>query len=77
MKLEIITPDSIIFEGEVVSVQLPGTSGYFEVLNDHAPIVSSLKEGKIRIILPNGDKQVFKSSKGFVEVINNKITVLL
>ncbi|HPD65594.1 MAG TPA: ATP synthase F1 subunit epsilon [Bacteroidia bacterium] len=76
MKLEIISPDQVIFEGEVVSVQLPGTSGYFEVLNDHAPIISSLKEGKIRIILPNGDRQVFKITKGFVEVIGNKVTVL-
>jgi len=77
MNLEIISPDKVIFSGDVVSVQLPGTDGYFEVLNDHAPIISSLKQGKIRILLENGEKQIFETNKGFAEVLNNKITVLV
>jgi len=77
MKLEIISPDKVVFTGEVNSVQLPGTDGYFEILNDHAPIISSLKKGNIRVILKNGNTEIFKAEKGFVEVINNKITVLV
>jgi len=77
MKLEIISPDKVIFTGDVTSVQLPGTDGYFEVLNDHAPIISSLKKGQIRLILENGEKEIIQTESGFVEVIDNKITVLI
>ena len=77
MTLEIISPDQVIFSGEVVSVQLPGADGYFEILSGHAPIISTLNKGKIRIILENGERQVFNTNKGFAEVLNNKITVLV
>ncbi len=52
MNLEIITPDSKIFEGEADAVQLPGKDGLFQILNDHAPIISTLAEGKVKIDIP-------------------------
>ena len=55
MHLEIITPEKKLFTGEVKLVQVPGSSGSFEILNNHAPIISSLDEGKIKIISPEGE----------------------
>ena len=49
MKLEILTPEKKLFSGEVISVQVPGSSGKFQMLNMHAPIVSSLDMGQIKI----------------------------
>lgn len=51
MQLEVITPDSKIFNGEVSAVQLPGIDGSFQLLNNHAPIISALKQGKIKVDL--------------------------
>ena len=48
--LEIITPETKVFEGEVKSVLLPGTNGKFEILNNHAPIISTLTAGQVRVI---------------------------
>ena len=77
MYLEIISPDKVLFTGKVSSVRLPGEDGYFELLQDHAALISLLKEGEIRIILENGTKEVLHTQKGFVEVIDNTITVLV
>jgi len=77
MFLEILSPDEAIFSGEVDSVQLPGTKGSFEVLKNHAPIISSLSKGNINI---KEKGQVIKSvsiNSGFVEVLDNKINVLI
>ena len=54
MQLEIITPESNLFSGEVVAVQLPGKDGLFQVLNNHAPIISALTKGTIKVDLPPG-----------------------
>ena len=78
MKVEIITPDSTIFTGENVRlVQLPGIDGSFEVLNNHAPLISVLQKGKIKLI-NKGEKeeQFFEINGGVIEVLNNKILVL-
>ena len=78
MKVEIITPDSTIFSGDnVVLIQLPGIDGSFEVLNNHAPLISVLKKGKIKLI-NNGEKQAqyFDINGGVIEVVNNKALVL-
>lgn len=75
MQLEIITPEKNVFEGEVELINLPGSDGSFGLLNDHAPLVSTLKEGEIKIV-ENGNEQIFPVKGGVVEVNNNKVIVL-
>jgi F-type H+-transporting ATPase subunit epsilon len=58
MHLEIITPESKIFKGEVDAVQLPGKEGLFQILDNHAPIISTLKEGKVKIDLTSSHKKL-------------------
>jgi F-type H+-transporting ATPase subunit epsilon len=78
MTLEILTPERKLFSGEVYGVQMPGISGSFEVLDKHAPLVSALKAGRVKVLR---DKQNhvanFDIKGGFVEVLNNKTTVLV
>lgn len=76
MHLEIITPDQKIYSGDVVSVQLPGADGSFGVLNNHAPIISTLQTGKIKIVEDKQEPQFFDIKGGVVEVLNNKIIIL-
>ena len=76
MLLEIITPEKQIFNGEVTSVKLPGINGGFEVLNNHAPIISTLKEGEIRIITSDKNTEKFDINGGVIEMQDNKIVVL-
>ena len=71
MNLEIITPDKKVFSGEVEIVTLPGTDGSFQVLKDHAALVSTLGKGILK-----ADKQEFTIDGGVVEVLNNKVLVL-
>jgi F-type H+-transporting ATPase subunit epsilon len=71
MNLEIITPDKKVFSGEVEVVTLPGTDGSFQVLKDHAALVSTLGKGILK-----ADKQEFTIDGGVVEVLNNKVLVL-
>jgi len=75
MHVEIITPDTELFSGEASSVHVPGTAGIFQVLNNHAPIISSLGEGTVRVRTGNEEKQ-FEIRGGVVEVLNNKVIVL-
>jgi F-type H+-transporting ATPase subunit epsilon len=78
MKVEIITPDSTIFTGDDVGlIQLPGIDGSFEVLNNHAPLISVLRKGKIKVI-NNGEEQAlfFDINGGVIEVVSNKVLVL-
>jgi F-type H+-transporting ATPase subunit epsilon len=75
MKVEIISPDKLIFEGEAESLQLPGKDGSFGVLNDHAPIISSLAEGSVKLNTNEGVKS-FDINGGVVEVLHNKVIVL-
>jgi F-type H+-transporting ATPase subunit epsilon len=77
MTLEILTPDKKIFSGEVYGVQLPGISGMFEVLDKHAPIVSALKEGKLKILKDKSASSQYNIQGGFVEVLDNKASVLV
>ena len=77
MTLEILTPEKKIFSGEVYGVQLPGITGLFEVLDRHAPIVSALKNGKLKILLDKTNTNTYTIQSGFVEVLNNKATVLV
>lgn len=66
MFLEIITPEAKLFSGEVESVQLPGIEGSFQLLNNHAPIISALSKGTIKLDLSQGT-QVFDPIEGKVE----------
>ena len=78
MNLEILTPERKLYSGEVYGVQMPGISGSFEVLEKHAPLVSALKAGRVKVLK---DKQNhvanFDIQGGFVEVLNNRVTVLV
>ena len=76
MHLEIITPEKKLFTGEVKLVQVPGTLGSFEILNNHAPIISTLDEGKIKIIRPEGETTFFEISGGVIEAKQNNIIIL-
>jgi F-type H+-transporting ATPase subunit epsilon len=78
MNLEILTPEKKLFSGDVYGVQLPGVSGLFEVLEKHAPLVSALKAGKVKVLKDNKSHLAyFTIQSGFVEVIHNKVTVLV
>ena len=76
MEIEIITPEKELFKGEVSSAKLPGTDGGFEILKNHAPIVSTLSKGEIQVTLNNKDSKKFEINGGVIEMQNNKIIVL-
>lgn len=75
MQLEILTPDKKLFSGEVSSVTVPGTLGQFQVLNNHAPIISTLMKGIVKIKSAEGEK-TFEVNGGVIEVLKNKVIVL-
>jgi F-type H+-transporting ATPase subunit epsilon len=77
MILEILTPEKKIYSGEVYGVQLPGIDGMFEVLQKHAPLVSALKAGSLKILKDKSATSMFTIQSGFVEVLNNKVMVLV
>ncbi len=77
MQLELISPDKTLFSGEIYLVKVPGSKGSFEVLKNHAPIISSLDEGKIKVITTKGEEKFFDIKDGFIEVKNNKVNVLV
>lgn len=76
MHLEIITPDKKIFEGEVAIVTFPGSDGSFQVLNNHAPLVSLLKDGVVEYKTDNKETSQVAITGGVVEVLKNKVIVL-
>jgi F-type H+-transporting ATPase subunit epsilon len=83
MNLEILTPEKKLYSGEVYGVQMPGMSGSFEVLEKHAPIISALKAGRVKVlkdksaVSSNAHATFYDIQGGFVEVINNKVTILV
>lgn len=74
MTLEIITPDKKVFAGEAAAVTFPGTEGQFQILNNHAALVSTI--GKGNIVVEGNTKETFTVDGGVVEVLNNKVLVL-
>ena len=76
MTLEILTPEKEIFKGDIKSVTLPGALGEFQILNQHAPIISTLTSGSIKIVTKKNEKNNFDINGGVVEMLNNKIIVL-
>ena len=77
MHLEILTPSGKTYSGEVMGVQLPGVTGSFEVLDKHAPLVAALKSGRIKVLLNKNSNENFEIEGGFVEVLDNKVTVMV
>jgi F-type H+-transporting ATPase subunit epsilon len=77
MTLEILTPEKKLYSGEVYGVQLPGIHGLFEVLDKHAPMVSALGKGNLKILKDKKEAENYSIQSGFVEVLNNKATVLV
>jgi F-type H+-transporting ATPase subunit epsilon len=77
MELEILTPEKKLYTGRIKLVKLPGTKGSFEVLKNHAPIISTLEKGQIKIIEENNEVQFFEIAHGVVEAYNNKIVILV
>ncbi|MCZ2444383.1 MAG: ATP synthase F1 subunit epsilon [Flavobacteriales bacterium] len=76
MQLQVITPDKTLFEGTAKIVQLPGDIGSFELMENHAPIISTLGKGKIKIVGNDNQTEWIEIKSGVVEVLKNKIIIL-
>ena len=76
MRIEIITPDKKIYDGEIKSVRVPGKKGSFQVLKDHAPIISTLDSGPVRMVDQENNEVIYNISGGVIEVKANKIILL-
>ncbi|MCX6206203.1 MAG: ATP synthase F1 subunit epsilon [Bacteroidetes bacterium] len=77
MNVEILTPEKKLYSGDVYGVQLPGITGLFEILEKHAPLVSALGKGNVKILKDKNNFANYSIESGFVEVLNNKVTVLV
>ncbi len=77
MTLEILTPEKKLYSGDVYGIMLPGITGLFEILDKHAPMVSALGKGTLKILKDKHSTESFSIESGFVEVLNNKATVLV
>ncbi|MCW8796564.1 MAG: ATP synthase F1 subunit epsilon [Chlorobium sp.] len=74
--IEIVTPQAQFFAGEVTSILAPGRDGLFQVLKNHAPLVSALKGGKVKLGLPDNSEKTFMIADGFFEMSDNKAILL-
>lgn len=77
MYLEILTPESRIFSGEITLVSLPGTKGSFEIMKNHAPLISTLQKGSVKVIDAAGAISLFEIKQGAVECLDNQIHLLV
>ena len=77
MNIVILSPEKQIFSGPVKSVKVPGASGSFEMLENHAPIVSSLGKGDVTVVQDNGQTMTLSVEGGFVEMLNNEVSLLI
>ena len=77
MQLDILTPERKVFSGKVYGILLPGTEGSFELLENHAPIIASLGKGKMKVLKDKNNSETYEISGGFVEMLNNKASVLI
>ena len=76
MRIEIITPDKKIYEGDIKSVRVPGKKGSFQVLKDHAPIISTLDAGSVIMVDQEGNEKIIEITGGVIEVKANRIILL-
>lgn len=77
MLLDVLTPDEQLFSGEIESVIVPGINGKFQILENHAPIVSALGNGTVEIKKIGGELETFKIVQGFIEVLKNEVSLLV
>ena len=77
MNITILTPDREIFKGAITSIKVPGAGGKFQVLRNHAAIVSALTEGDVSIVKEGGEKMKLTIEKGFIEVLHNEVSLLV
>ncbi|ROL61709.1 ATP synthase F1 subunit epsilon [Bacteroidetes/Chlorobi group bacterium ChocPot_Mid] len=77
LDVEIVTPQMVIYEGKAQSVSVPGSKSPFQILNNHAPIVSTLDVGLTKIVDESGKLLLFATGSGFTEVHRNKISILV
>lgn len=77
MVLEVLTPDEQLFSGEIQAVSVPGINGKFQILENHAPIVSALTHGNVEIKQVNGELKTFVIEQGFIEVLKNEVSLLV
>jgi F-type H+-transporting ATPase subunit epsilon len=77
MNLTVLTPEKEFYNGPVQGLVVPGTKGEFKVLDNHAPIISSLSSGKVQIIEQSGEVRTFTITAGFIEVLNNEVALLV
>jgi F-type H+-transporting ATPase subunit epsilon len=74
--LEIITPEKKVYTGEVKLIQVPGTKGSFEILKNHAPIISTLEKGVVKVVESNDSIEYFNIKSGVIEVKKNNVLIL-
>lgn len=77
MNVRIIKPDSTLYEGAAKLVQLPGTNGLFELMENHAPIISALKKGVVRLVIKEGEEQKFDIRGGVIKGQQNDILIMV
>lgn len=75
LRLKIVSPEKVVYDGEIESVTVPGTKGEFQILRDHAPIISSLQHGKVEFVAKGGERQTLNVTGGFVEVKKNEVSL--
>ena len=75
LQLKIVSPEKVVFDGDVQRVVVPGTVGRFEIPTDHAPIISSLEEGDVEFTTLDGENTQFAIRGGFVEVKKNNVSL--
>ena len=77
MTISILTPDKEIFAGDIKSVKVPGVSGQLQILNNHAPLISSLQRGEVTVVKTDGASIKFAIEKGFLEILHNEVSLLV
>ncbi|MFK8056604.1 MAG: ATP synthase F1 subunit epsilon [Saprospiraceae bacterium] len=77
MNISVLTPEKELYSGSINSISVPGVEGKFQVLRNHAPIVSALAEGGVTIKRADGQFITFTIERGFIEVLNNEIALLV
>jgi len=74
--LTVLTPEQVVFDDLVVSIVVPGGAGSFGVLANHAPLISTLRPGRLTLSLPDKKKRTYQIGPGFIDVLNNKVSLL-
>jgi F-type H+-transporting ATPase subunit epsilon len=77
MQLDILTPEHKVYSGKVYGIQLPGTEGSFEILDNHAAMIAALGKGKMKVLKDKTTTETYEISGGFIEMVHNKASVLI